>query len=174
MFAMGDTRRNAVTMDTRYGGRQRGLRRAGGLRRHCRLYVWGDGTGEWPGRFMVSSFCPLWPADHWDDPAPGAEGVGLVNQWIDADGDDQVIWAYLEREYEAMYTAFTSCLAARRTGAVAALRTRGRFDEAARIEDLGPEEFERRLLGSERKKIVMERERRLSGTGGRLLEGDRR
>jgi hypothetical protein len=38
---------------------------------------------------------------------------------------------------------------------------------------IDPGEFERRLLASERKKIVVERERRLSGTG-RLLEGGNR
>ena len=128
------------------------------------MYVWGDGTGEWPGRFMVSSLCPLWLADHWDDPVPDAEGVGLVNQWIDADGDDEVIWVYLEREYEVLDMAFTSCLAARRTAAVAALQARGRFDEAAQVENLDPGEFARGLLTSERKKIVMERECRLSCT----------
>jgi hypothetical protein len=173
LFAMKDARGIAVTLDTRYGGRQRGVRLVGGMVRHSPLYVWGDGTGRWPARlFAVLTTCMVYENDHWHDGVSPEVSVGLVNSWVGAGGDDEVVWTALEREYEVLFAKFGACVSAKRAAAIAALRERRRPEEAANVENSDPQVLERKLLILERKNIIAERERR-QGKTRRLIENMR-
>lgn len=98
LFLVSGRRGLAVTLDT---SGLLALESGMGLRRHAPLHVW-DPEGTWPsGReFSRRTRCPVFEVAgyHWDDQADPATAENLVDQWVAEGGNDEVIWAGLDRE----------------------------------------------------------------------------
>jgi hypothetical protein len=160
LFALRDARGLAVTLDTSYGGQQRGLAASAGLRRHAPLYVWGDAVGTWPRNSRKLTRCPVYQEEyHWDDVAEAGTSVDLVNRWLAADGDDEVIWAELDREHDALTRRFEEFMLSKRAVIVSELEKRGRPEDASKLAGWDLPRIEAWLVAGEKKRITAEKDR---------------
>jgi hypothetical protein len=160
LFAVRDARGLGVTLDTRWGGRRRGPGSPAGLRWHAPLYLWGNETGDWPDHFTVRTTCPVYEEYHWDDVAETGTSVDLVNRWLAADGDDEVIWAVLDREYGELARKFEALVLVRRARLLPRLEEQGRTEDASRLASWDLPKLAAWLAAGEKKRIAEEHDRR--------------
>jgi hypothetical protein len=161
LFSLRDARGLAVTLDTSRGGRPRDMSDEAGLRRHAPLYIWGDAAGTWPDRMTRLTRCPVYDdmGYHWDDLAAPDTSAALVDGWLAADGDDDVVWAELDREYDELTRKYETFIPGARALVVAALRERGREQDAAALASWDLPRTEAWLVRSEKKHITAEHDR---------------
>jgi hypothetical protein len=159
LFMIRDRRGLAVTMDT--CGRV-SPESATGLLRHAPLYVWHP-DGTWPPRreFGPRTNCRVFDdlGWHWDDRAEWATTETLVDQWAAAGGNDEVIWAELDREYDQLTQLFADCVRRIRSTVIEHLEEQGRHQEAAALGERDLPAVAARLVARERRRIAAEHDR---------------
>lgn len=164
LFSVRDHRGLAVTLDT--SGRL-ALDGGTGLRRHAPLFAW-QPDGAWPSNreFSRRTRCPVF-ADmgwHWDDQTDPAVAENLVDQWVADGGNDEVIWAELDRELGLLTRLFGDCVDRIRSVMITRLEEQGRAGDAAALSRRDLPRLEAWLAASERQRIAAERDRRTKRT----------
>ena len=148
----------AVTLHTGHGGQPRGLPFPAGLWLHAPLYIWGDAAGTWPRGGHRS--CPVYDDPyHWDNVAEPGRSVDLVNRWVAAVGDDDVVWAELDREHDVLTRKYEAFLTGKRELVVAGLKERGRDQDAEKFAGYDPPKAEAWLVNWEKKRLTADLER---------------
>lgn len=161
LFSIHGQRGLAVTLDT--SGRL-AVEGGTGLRRHAPLYVWDpDGTRPSGREFSRRTRCPVFEVAgyHWDDQADPATAENLVDQWVADGGNDEVIWAGLDRELSLLTRLFEDCVHRVRSAMITRLEQQGHTEEAAALGTWDLPRLEARLVASERRRIAAERDRRI-------------
>jgi hypothetical protein len=162
LFTLATRRGLAVTLDTSHRLAARTGDGSGtGLLRHAPLYVWNP-DGAWPPRreFYARTRCQLPGARwHWHDMADWEVTEALIDAWIAADGDDEVIWAGLDREHDILTQLLDDCVRQFRASLISQAKDRGNTEDAAKIGSWDQHELEGRLGARERKRIEAEHER---------------
>jgi hypothetical protein len=159
LFSVRDRGGLAVSLDT--SGRL-ALGTGTGLRRHAPLYVWDPDAEEVPRReFGRRTRCPVFSdmGYHWDDQADPGTTESLVSQWVAAGGNDEVIWAELDREHDLLIRLFEDCLHRTRSAMIARLEEQGRTRDAAALGAWDLPRLEAGLVASERRRIAAEHDR---------------
>lgn len=158
LFSLRDARGLAVTLHTGHGGQPRGLPFPAGLWRHAPLYIWGDAAGTWPRGGHRA--CPVYDDPyHWDEVAETGRSVDLVNRWVAAGGDDDVVWAELDPEHDVLTRKYEAFIAGGRALRAAALKERGRDQDAAKVAGWDLPQAEAWLVHHEKKRITADLER---------------
>jgi hypothetical protein len=85
--------------------------------------------------------------------------VDLVNRWVAAGGVDDVVWAEVDREHDALTRKYEAFIAGKRALAVAALKDQGRDQDAAKLAGWDPPKAEAWLVHQENKRITATHER---------------
>ena len=96
---------------------------------------------------------------HWDDQADPATAENLVDQWVADGGNDEVIWAGLDRELGLLTRLFGDCVHRIRSAMITRLEDQGRTEEAVALGAWDLPRLEARLVASERRRIAAERDR---------------
>ncbi|MBO0832495.1 MAG: hypothetical protein J2P29_11055 [Actinobacteria bacterium] len=96
--------------------------------------------------------------------------MDLVNRWVAAGGDDDVVWAELDREHDVLTRKYEAFIAGMRELVVAGLKERGRDQDAEKYASLDLPEVEARLVHQEKKRLTADHERG-AAVVRHLLEG---
>jgi hypothetical protein len=160
LFSVRDRRGLAVTVDT--CGRV-APDSATGLLRHAPLYVWNP-DGTWPRglrEFTLRTTCQAFDdlGWHWDDQAEWDATGALVDEWAAADGDDEVIWAALDREHDQLTRLFEECVHRIRSVLIQHFEEQGRPEEAVTFGNRDLRAVEAALVKFERQRIAAKHER---------------
>jgi hypothetical protein len=170
LFSVRDRRGLAVSLDT---SGPLALDAGTGLRWHAPLYVWDPDAEEVPRReFGRRTRCPVFSdmGYHWDNQADPGTAESLVGQWVAADGNDEVIWAELDRELDQLTRQFENCLHRTRSALITRLEEQGRTQDAAALGAWDLPKLEARLVASQRQRIAAEHDR-MAARGRRYREG---
>lgn len=97
---------------------------------------------------------------HRDDQADRATAENLVDQWVADGGNDEVIWAELDRELGLLTGLFEDCIHRIRSIMITRLEEQGRTEDAAALGTWDQPKLEAKLVASQRRRIAAERDRR--------------